>query len=88
MEAGKDTYSEAMEALVGGDKPFLKTAQMDIEHNKAKEKAIQTYFDKNKYGRKNQTIVEKYQAILEEVRSKRTIVFKDIFEILCKLILK
>lgn len=58
---------EVMEALVGGDKPFLKTAQMEVEHAKAREKALQTYYDKNKYGRKNQVIVEKYQTILEEV---------------------
>lgn len=58
-----------MEALVGGDRPFLKTIQMEAEHTKAKEKAIQTYLEKNKYGRKNQCVVEKYQLMLEEVRA-------------------
>lgn len=56
-----------MEALVGGDRPFLKTVQMEAEHTKSKEKAIQTYLEKNKYGRKNQSVVEKYQLMLEEV---------------------
>ncbi|KAK8742839.1 hypothetical protein OTU49_001695 [Cherax quadricarinatus] len=55
-----------MEALVGGDRPFLKTVQMEAEHSKAKERAIQTYLEKNKYGRKNQSVVEKYQLMLEE----------------------
>ncbi|XP_050722071.1 atlastin-like isoform X1 [Eriocheir sinensis] len=66
LEAGKECYAEAMEALVGGDRPFLKTAQMEAEHTKLKEKAIQTYLEKNKYGRKNQSVVEKYQLMLEE----------------------
>lgn len=56
-----------MEALVGGDRPFLKTVQMEAEHTKGREKAIQTYLEKNKYGRKNQGVVEKYQLMLEEV---------------------
>ncbi|XP_042221469.1 atlastin-like isoform X1 [Homarus americanus] len=66
LEAGKEYYAETMEALVGGDRPFLKTVQMEAEHKRAKEKAIQTYLDKNKYGRKNQSVVEKYQNILVE----------------------
>ncbi|MPC32272.1 Atlastin [Portunus trituberculatus] len=66
LEAGKEYYAETMEALVGGDRPFLKTVQMEAEHSKAKEHAIQTYLEKNKYGRKNQSVVEKYQLMLVE----------------------
>ena len=73
MEAGKAIYIEAMEALVGGDRAFLKTVQMEAEHKKISEKAVQMYLEKNKYGRKNQTTLEKYQNILEEVISIRFI---------------
>lgn len=74
LEAGKEFYAETMEALVGGDRPFLKTVQMEAEHTKAKERAIQTYLEKNKYGRKNQCVVEKYQLMLVEVGALETIV--------------
>ncbi|XP_064109227.1 atlastin-like isoform X4 [Macrobrachium nipponense] len=66
LEAGKEVYVEVMEALVGGDRPFLKTAQMEAEHNKAKDRAFKTYLEKNKYGRKNQSVVERYQGALTE----------------------
>ena len=68
LEAGKELYTEAMDTLVGGDRPFLKTVQMEAEHDKEKLRAIQSYLEKNKYGRKNQRVVEKYQTQLEEVR--------------------
>ena len=60
-------YVEFMESLVGGDRAFLKTVQMESEHKKAKDRAMQMYSEKNKYGRKNQTVMEKYQIMLEEV---------------------
>ncbi|KAK7078362.1 putative RING-H2 finger protein [Halocaridina rubra] len=66
LEAGKEAYVEIMEALVGGDRPFLKTVQMEVEHNKAREKAVKTYLEKNKYGRKNQSVVQRYQDSLSE----------------------
>jgi len=66
MEAGKSLYNEQMDSLVGGDRPFLKTIQMENEHERIKALAIQTYLEKNKYGRKNQSVVEKYQTSLEE----------------------
>lgn len=66
MEAGKSLYNEQMDALVGGDRPFLKTIQMEHEHERIKALAIQTYLEKNKYGRKNKGVVERYQASLEE----------------------
>lgn len=52
---------------MGGDRPFLKTAQMETEHEKEKRRAVVSYLEKNKYGRKNQRVVEKYQTQLEEV---------------------
>ena len=58
---------------MGGDRPFLKTIQMEAEHTKAKERASQTYLEKNKYGRKNQSVVEKYQLMLDEVSDLRTV---------------
>ncbi|KAK4291018.1 hypothetical protein Pmani_036130 [Petrolisthes manimaculis] len=66
LEAGKGFYVDTMEALVGGERPFLKTVHMEAEHNKAKVKATQLYLEKNKYGRKNQTVVEKYEILLHE----------------------
>ncbi|CAL4079710.1 unnamed protein product [Meganyctiphanes norvegica] len=66
MEAGKSLYNDQMDALVGGDRPFLKTVQMEHEHERIMALAIQTYLEKNKYGRKNQSVVERYQALLVE----------------------
>uniref|UniRef100_A0A2P2I0N4 Atlastin n=2 Tax=Hirondellea gigas TaxID=1518452 RepID=A0A2P2I0N4_9CRUS len=66
LEAGKEQYVNAMDTLVGGDRPFLKTTQMETEHEKEKQRAVASYLEKNKYGRKNQRVVEKYQLQLEE----------------------
>lgn len=77
LEAGKEYYSESMEDLVGGDRPYLKTVQMDAEHNKLKEKAFRTYLEKNKYGRKNQSVVERYQNMLEEEIEKMYIKYSQ-----------
>lgn len=77
LEAGKEYYAETMEALVGGDRAFLKTVQMEAEHTKAKERAIQLYLEKNKYGRKNQSVVEKYQLMLVEEVEKMYIKYSQ-----------
>ena len=69
LEAAKEGYVEAMECLVGGDRPFLKTVQMEAEHEKERKKAVNSYLEKNKYGRKNQRVVEKYEEQLNEVGS-------------------
>ena len=58
-----------MESLVGGEKPYLKTTQLEEEHKNALKRAMQTYCDRNKYGRSRQSVYEKYQDQLEEVRN-------------------
>ncbi|XP_018007370.2 atlastin isoform X2 [Hyalella azteca] len=77
LEAGKELYTEAMDTLVGGDRPFLKTVQMEAEHEKEKQRAVASYLEKNKYGRKNQRVVEKYQTQLEEEIDKLFVKFME-----------
>lgn len=43
---------------------------MESEHEKEKKRAVANYLEKNKYGRKNQRVVEKYQELLEEVSTR------------------
>ncbi|KAK4300266.1 hypothetical protein Pmani_027535 [Petrolisthes manimaculis] len=66
MKAGIEYYVNTMDALVGGDRSFLKMVHMEAEHNKAKDNATQVYLEKNIYGRKNQAVAEKYQTLLHE----------------------
>lgn len=52
---------------------------MEAEHTKAKDRATQMYLEKNKYGRKNQTVVDKYQNLLHEVRTLGCVGSADLF---------
>lgn len=53
---------------------------MEAEHTKAKERATQMYLEKNKYGRKNQTVVDKYQNLLHEVSIQGCVGSADVYK--------
>ena len=45
-EAGKEQYSQAMDVLVGGDRPFLKTDTITDQHEKEKQRAFMLYSER------------------------------------------
>ena len=65
VSAAKDVYSQAMEEVCGGTKPFMSSAQMEVEHAKAKQKALQQFHSRRKMG--GDDFSAKYVEGLEKV---------------------
>lgn len=58
-------YSSLMEAICGGDKPFLNSALLDEEHLRVKDKALEHFHGRRKMG--GVEFSEKYKEKLEQV---------------------
>ncbi|CAL8111521.1 unnamed protein product [Orchesella dallaii] len=50
VASAKEMYSSSMEEVCGGTKPFMSTAQLEREHSKAKEKALDHFQSRRKMG--------------------------------------
>lgn len=61
----KDLYSSLMEEVCGGAQPFMSSAQLEMEHLKAKIKSLQQFQDKRKMGGDDFSV--KYKETLENV---------------------
>lgn len=46
----KETYMQMMEEICGGQKPYMKSAELEIEHLRVKDKAIEQFNAKRKMG--------------------------------------
>lgn len=65
MAEAKDVYTNLMEDVCGGNKPYLNTATMEAEHRRIKDKAIHQFQSKRKMG--GEEFSEKYKEQLEKV---------------------
>ena len=68
VDAVKEEYRAAMHSLVGGDKPALEPKDLEAAHEEKKKNAIDFYFEKNKYGKNNERVSNRYRQQLEDVR--------------------
>lgn len=61
----KDLYSQLMEGVCGGAKPFLATAHLESEHNRCVDRALYQFQNKRKMGGDefSQTYMEKLQKV-------------------------
>ncbi|XP_066994905.1 atlastin-like [Anabrus simplex] len=62
LAAAKYLYKSQMEKICGGAQPYVNTEQMDAEHNRSKNNAIQAFSNKRKMG--GEEFAQKY---LEEL---------------------
>ncbi|XP_048504895.1 atlastin [Athalia rosae] len=64
----KDLYSQMMESVCGGTKPFLATAHLESEHHRCVDKALHQFQNKRKMGGDefSQTYMEKLQKDMDE----------------------
>lgn len=74
VAAAKDVYSQLMEDVCGGNKPYLSTAHLDSEHNRIKEKALHQFSSIRKMGGKE--FSEKYHEKLEQDLDESYVTFK------------
>lgn len=65
MADAKEVYIQCMESVCGGNKPYLNTSIMDIEHKRVKDKALHQFHSKRKMG--GEEFSEKYKDQLEKV---------------------
>ena len=61
----KETYSQLMEEVCGGNKPYLNTAAIESEHRRHKDKALHQFQSKRKMG--GDEFSEKYKEQLDKV---------------------
>lgn len=65
MAAAKETYHQLMEAVCGGPKPYLSADQLELEHMRCREKALEQFQLKRKMG--GDEFSESYRSKLESV---------------------
>lgn len=63
MAAAKEMYMQMMEDVCGGTKPYMHANYLEIEHNRAKDKAIESFRTKRKMG--GDEFSEKYREQLD-----------------------
>ncbi|XP_037913388.1 atlastin isoform X2 [Hermetia illucens] len=63
VAAAKDLYTQLMEDVCGGTKPYLSTGHLDAEHLRVKDKALFQFSSKRKMG--GDEFSEKYRERLE-----------------------
>lgn len=61
----KEMYTQLMESVCGGSKPYLSTAHLDSEHDRVKDKCMEQFRSKRKMG--GDEFSEKYRNKLEQV---------------------
>uniref|UniRef100_A0A2M4A1Q3 Putative conserved plasma membrane protein n=1 Tax=Anopheles triannulatus TaxID=58253 RepID=A0A2M4A1Q3_9DIPT len=64
VAAAKEIYTQLMEDVCGGTKPYLSTGHLDSEHSRIKEKALHQFSSKRKMG--GEEFSEKYREKLEQ----------------------
>lgn len=64
VAAAKDAYSQIMEDFCGGKNPYQKPAALEMEHQRAKEKAVYQFVTKRKMG--GDEFSENYKQQLQE----------------------
>lgn len=64
----KEMYTQLMETVCGGSKPYLSTAHLDSEHIRIKDKSLEQFRSKRKMG--GDEFSEKYRDKLEQVTSE------------------
>uniref|UniRef100_A0A023EUV9 Putative guanylate-binding protein n=1 Tax=Aedes albopictus TaxID=7160 RepID=A0A023EUV9_AEDAL len=74
VAAAKDIYTQLMEDVCGGNKPYLNTAHLESEHNRIKEKALHQFSSKRKMG--GEEFSEKYRERLEQDLDESYVTFK------------
>lgn len=65
VAAAKETYHQLMEAVCGGPKPYLSADQLELEHMRCREKALEQFQLKRKMG--GDEFSESYRSKLESV---------------------
>lgn len=63
VAAAKDLYSQHMEDCCGGKNPYQKPQQLEVEHQRAREKAIYHFVTKRKMGGEEFSEIYKQQLI-------------------------
>ncbi|XP_057371133.1 atlastin-like [Daphnia carinata] len=64
VEGAREVYSSSMEAICGGDKPFMSSNALEDEHMRVKDKAIEHFQGRKKMG--GAEFSEKYKERLEQ----------------------
>jgi len=66
VSAAKEMYTQMMEAVCGGDRPFLSSEHLEAEHLRARERAVDTFTSRRKMG--GEEFSEKYHdGLLKDV---------------------
>uniref|UniRef100_A0A182YAR7 Uncharacterized protein n=1 Tax=Anopheles stephensi TaxID=30069 RepID=A0A182YAR7_ANOST len=74
VAAAKEIYTQLMEDVCGGTKPYLSTAHLDSEHSRIKEKALHQFSSKRKMG--GEEFSEKYREKLEQDLDESFVTFR------------
>ncbi|XP_065226800.1 atlastin isoform X1 [Planococcus citri] len=64
VAAAKETYHQLMESVCGGPKPYLSSDQLELEHIRCREKALEQFRIKRKMG--GDEFSESYRSKLEQ----------------------
>lgn len=75
VSAAKDLYVQHMEDFCGGKNPYQKPALLDIEHERARQKALYHFVNKRKMG--GDVISEEYKQQLIEYIEETFISYKE-----------
>lgn len=65
VAGAKELYSQSMEGVCGGTKPYLNSAHLESEHLRFRDKAVEFFRSKRKMG--GEEFSEMYRQRLEEV---------------------
>ena len=69
VAAAKETYTQMMEAVCGGDKPFLSAEHLEAEHLRARDRAADLFQSRRKMG--GEEFSERYQeSLLRDVQEQ------------------
>ncbi|XP_037072129.1 atlastin-like isoform X3 [Pollicipes pollicipes] len=69
VAAAKEVYTQMMEAVCGGDKPFLSSEHLEAEHLRAKDRAGDTFHSRRKMG--GEEFSERYhEGLMKDVEDQ------------------
>jgi atlastin len=71
VSAAKDSYTQSMEEVCGGKRPYLSTATLKVEHVKSKKKALEAFNSRRKMGGEEFSLkyVENLEREMEDLYS-------------------
>jgi atlastin len=75
VATSKDLYNQHMEDFCGGKNPYQKPQQLDVEHSRAREKALYHFVTKRKMG--GELISDEYKQQLIEYVEETFIIYKQ-----------